>query len=123
MRIPAREEGIRKEERELEGTGVREREVEETKEKETGIDSLPRYEARRSDTCAVEPRRLVPELAWQGLYQRRCCRIVGHQSQPRIRQSHQPRWQRRVTTALAYPARNAKTDRHSHLCYLVHTLR
>lgn len=98
-RIP-RQEGIRKKEREWEGTGARERRAKETKEKETGIDSAPRYEARGNAMRRVEPRRLVPELAWQGLYQRRCCRIVGHQWQLGIRRSHQPRWQRRVTTAL-----------------------
>ncbi|KYN01456.1 hypothetical protein ALC62_07638 [Cyphomyrmex costatus] len=33
----------------IDGTGKSEREVKETKEKETGIDSVPRYEARRNN--------------------------------------------------------------------------
>lgn len=63
---PKREEGIRKEERETEGMGEREREAKETKEKETGDRFSGTVRSEKGTTCAVEPRRLVPELAWQG---------------------------------------------------------
>lgn len=92
----------------VEGTSVCER------ERERGWRRKRRKKKRRESIlgrCATVPSEKeqhapsnrvdsFQNVAWQGLYQCRCSRIVGHQWQPGIRQSHQPRWQRRVTTAL-----------------------
>lgn len=70
MRIPAR--GGDKERGEgMEGTGKREREVKETKGKETGIDSLPRYEARREQHAPSN--RVDSFQNWRG---RGCTNVV-----------------------------------------------
>jgi len=81
------------------GMGEKEREAEETKEKETGIDSVPRYEARRNNmrrrTASTRSR-----IGVAGAVPSTLSPTVGHQWRLGVRQSHQPRWQRRVTTAL-----------------------
>lgn len=70
MRIPL-EEGIRKERREWkERVRKRERAAKETKEKETGIDSVPWYEARGND---MRRRTASTRSNWRG---RGCTNVV-----------------------------------------------
>lgn len=55
--------GVKERAREREGS------MKEMKERETEVDSAPQNEGRRNNVRRVEPRRLVPELAWQRQYQ------------------------------------------------------